>query len=327
MHGRTEPTINAERGMLPRAFFVALLCLVVWQPWQSVVVFAQARICSNSRIQISSDAPERWQQAVRSLCTELASAPDVDPAARVWIVATDTEAVVEVTLADGRSTTRHVRAPEHLFATVEALVVLPSLPPPAPVAPTPPPTAAREAPQPQPTAAPVVEPRTVLPALELGSSLVGRISRAPTYLAAGFSIYAGMRLREWLLALSVRWDAFETLVDDAPRGFEMESVGAGFLLARNLFDTGKLALQVAGTAQLLAATQSIEIAEVETTETAVDARLGLQSRLLLGVSPLRWTLGLEGELSPMRLQRPLKLYATLPSWSLGLGIGVAWEPR
>jgi hypothetical protein len=156
---------------------------------------------------------------------------------------------------------------------------------------------------------------------------VGRVARAPTYLTLGVALYADMRLSAWLLGLNVRWDGFETLASAAPPGFEMESVGVGFYLVNELVRARALALQLGASAQLLATTQALEKLESETDRSAAVVRVGLLLRMLLGSSPLRWTVTLEPELSPMRLGKSLSLYSPLPTWSVGLGLGATWELR
>jgi hypothetical protein len=295
-----------------------------------------------------------------ALCDRLAATSDVDPSARLQIDASDLELTVQASLADGRFAIRHVRVPERLFATVEALVVTPHVqsdtesPPGGEPTPSASPsivavyaappanaalqvdasesgsTSSRTSRAPvlaQPSATGVATADAPYTRLELGGTLVGRISRAPTYLATGFSLYTGLHIAHWMLSLNVRWDALETLARHAPHGFEMDSVGAGFWLTRNVVETRLVALQLGGGAQLLAQTQSIEATENETTQTAADLRLGLQSRLLLGRAPLRFLMVFEAELSPLRVMRTLTFFEPLPAWSLSLGFGAAWEAR
>jgi hypothetical protein len=328
MHAAPQPhTARPTRGARNAAALSAALAATLWtcQPLR-----AADSLCDDARIQITAEQPERWRQSLQEMCDRLATTPDVDSSARLEIVATDSEAQVMVTLADGRRAIRHVHSPENLFATVEALVVTPLSEPVVPARTpeqpvfAPAPAGAQLVAPPQPLAAPVPNNG---PTLEFGGSLVSRFARAPSYVAGGFSLLAGVRMSDWLLGVTVRWDLLETLLPRAPIGFEMDSVGAGFLLARRVLETRALALQLGGTAQLLADTQSIEKNEAETDRTAVDLQLGMLGQLLFGRPPLRWSISLEAELSPARLRHGVKLYEPLPSYSLGLGFGAAWELR
>jgi hypothetical protein len=87
---------------------------------------------------------------------------------------------------------------------------------------------------------------------------------------------------------------------------------------------------VGGAATLLVEAQSFETLDGEVAGSSTDVRLGLFTRFLFGTSAWRWTVALDGELSPPRLRRELRVDAlapALPTWSAGLAIGVSWgEP-
>src|SRR5262249_49840811 len=146
----------------------------------------------------------------------------------------------------------------------------------------------------------------------------------------GANVYAGLRPGSWLFALLVRWDPFEMLSGPPPPSFEMENVGAGFMVARRVgkspqFDLG-------ATASLIEESQSTEDAGGETSGSQTDVRLGIITRLLLGGASSAWhgTVSLEADVSPARLRRTIRIadaLPDLPTWSLTLGVGVAWEDR
>jgi len=53
---------------------------------------------------------------------------------------------------------------------------------------------------------------------KLGISAEGRVSGAPTYLAIGPAAYGGLRVDDWLLGVTARWDAYEKLARGASSG-------------------------------------------------------------------------------------------------------------
>jgi hypothetical protein len=291
-------------------------------------------------VQIEPGLSERWRASIVQLCEELPAMRDADPAARLRIAPDGDAAILQVSLTDGRSTSRHVRTPDELALTVEALTLLP-LKPSAAAAPAPAPEA-RAAPAPasspatdaKTSAVPAVAPPTAL-SVELGALFTGRLARAPTYLSPGLAGYAGLRIRDWLMELTVRWDMLQVMVGQTPpQDFEMESVGAGFSVGKRAFAAPALGLDVGGGALLLAEKQSFaqlshsgasEVSDVEP-----DIRLGLFCRLSLGQSDWRWVASLDAEVSPLRLRRARRVEPdgpTLPTWSVGLGLGAAWSDR
>jgi hypothetical protein len=334
-----------NRRSTKRARAVLAGALLGLSPWICRPLRANDVAC-DARIHLVAKAPTYWEPALRQLCDELANLQDVDPTARLELTPTDDEVRVEVTLSDGRRAVRHVRRPETLFSTVEALMVtVPRDAEPPPQAVAAPPSASTlsdsttRLPGPQPLAASIppppmaATPRVREPAtaavstFELGALLTGRISGAPTYLGTGFAIHASVLVPAWLLGVVLRWDLLETLANGAPPGFEMETVGAGFLLAHGVFEERDLTLRIGGSAQLLATTQSMENGNNETNISGIDLRLGILTQWLIGTAPLRWTVTLDSELSPGRIRRTMKLYEPLPVWSLGLGVGATWELR
>jgi hypothetical protein len=114
---------------------------------------------------------------------------------------------------------------------------------------------------------------------------------------------------------------------DGPPGFEMDSVGVGFLIARRVLGSSKVQLETGVSTFLLVETQSYRPDAVELTDTDADVRLGLLLRMLVGSGAWRLSPSVDADLSPLRLrtdQRSDPGLPTLPSWSIGVGIGVVW---
>jgi hypothetical protein len=288
--------------------------------------------CAEQRLRVEGTLSPQWLEPVVKLCESLGALADVDRSAELRVVGAGDDVIVEVTLGDGRSTLRRVRVPSDLPLTVEALVTV--LPPS--------PASAHDDPQPAP--APIVPQHAVAPLpkhsepaqgtpaprveIELGGGAQGRVSGRPGYVSLGASGYAGLRVGVWLLALTARWDGFQTVLDERPKYFEMTTAGGGCLLLRRLIERPGVALEGGLSTWMLGETQAYEEGEAERAGSVVDVRIGLLARVLFGSGPLRLTTSLDGELSPTRLTRPQRIapgLPTLPSWSLGLGAGIAWE--
>jgi hypothetical protein len=287
--------------------------------------------CADPRVSVDGAVGSRWQDVVAALCTELGAMRDVDPSARLRLAAGDDDTLVVVaSLGDGRTAERRVTSPSDLRATVEALVTLPPSAAPKDVEPKSTPAPGRQA-APEPTAADdrkraAAQPPSVT--IEIGASAVGRVWGTPTYVSAGANAYAGLRPGSWLFALLVRWDPLEDLTSVAPPGFEMESVGAGFAVAKR-FGRGP-SFDLGATASLVEEIQSMEDAGGETSGSQTDIRLGVVGRVLLGGGPFHGALSFEADASPGRFRRTVRIadvLPDLPSWSLGLGVGAAWDDR
>ena len=302
--------------------------------------------CTEQRLRIEGSLAPQWLEPVVRLCEALSAMEDVDPSAQLRVVGAGDDVIVEVTLQDGRSTLRRVHTPRELPLTVEALVAVPPLAVP-PLARTSEGVLPRATPVPphdsdgrtalgDVSPAPVVVARTpearTAPArrmtLELGANLVGRIEGNPIYLSLGVTAYAGIRSGPWLLALTARWDGYQTVLDERPDDFEMTTAGGGFQVLRRLLAARKVALEGGLTAWMVGETQAFEHGLAERAGSIIDVRLGALTRAVFGSGPLRWTANVDSELSPARLQRELHVMhglPKLPQWSVGVGGGVAWE--
>jgi hypothetical protein len=251
--------------------------------------------------------------------------PNTDPGARLLLRAGVGELEVDARLSDGRTTHRRVRAPRDLLLTVEALLSLPVSP-----APAEPPSPKDAAP---PASAPPGSERAPSrnPALiEITGAATGRLSANPGYASVGGEGGAGISIGRWTLELAARWDAWQVPTRPAPRGFEMDTLGAGFVVVRHLPVSESFRADLGAETLLAIETQSVEGIASEVDRSMTDARLGVVTRAHFGKSPLHAMLALEGELSPGRLRRTLRLddqLPPLPTWSIGLGAGVSWwEP-
>jgi hypothetical protein len=294
---------------------------------------AESVPCSDGRLRVDGELSEDWRNSVVRLCDALSKMRDVDPSVRLRIVPADDDVLVEATLGDGRAAIRRVHSPDDLAFTVEALVALPAepTPQPAPVTTAPATTVPIAAPpeRSSPESATWPQPASRGLGVEIGGALMGRVAGAPTYLMAGPEFYAGLRPGKWLFALTFRWEPVAALTDPAPSGFDLDSAGAGFMLAHRIFQ-GSVTFDAGFNAILLADRETYDNGEREVSDTDGDMRVGLLGRLLFGGPEWRWTITMEAEASPLRVSGPLRVapgLPTLPTWALGLGVGAAWEEQ
>jgi len=281
--------------------------------------------CAELGVRIDGEPSAQWRALVERACLDI-DKRFTDPGARTRIVPIDRDLTIEVTLADGRSTTRRVRNPDTLRATLEALVQLP--PERRPPEPTEPPANSPASPSelPPPTLTPVpAAPPGSNVGIELGAGLGGRLA-AHAYLSLAADAFAQIRVGSWLLGAVFRWDFVGQKQAPLVSTFETETVGAGLLVARRIA-VGFGAADVGVTPRLASETQTYEAGAAENSLSATDVRLGVFGRLGFGKGALRGILALDAELSPTRLRRTLRLDALLPplpAWSLGMSAGILW---
>lgn len=252
---------------------------------------------------------------------------DSDPTARIRIVPAGQDLIIEIVLKDGRSTLRRVQEPAALKGTLEALLVVPPAPAPAdkPASPIPSVTLRTEAPAEKTVNAPPSQDATTTFGVELGGGIGGRVS-GQGYLSLAGDGVARIRVRDWLFGLGVRWDAFQWKSDVALDNFEMETVGASISVARRL-PTGFGSVDVGVSPRLVAETQSYLNKNTEIADTQTDVRLGGFTRAAFGHSPWRLYVEADGEFSPGRLRRDIRIdpaLPPLPAWSAGLNLGAIW---
>lgn len=295
----------------------------------SVPARAQAPACSDARILIEGPLDPVWARAVLELCEGLHELPDLDPKIVVRIISSRPDVILEASLPDGRTALRRVRAPADLRPTLEALATVPPAPPPPPAAPVPTPAAP---PPPLPAAAPPPRRAASALGLELGVSADARVEGGPAYLSAGPAAYAALRPGAWMVALQLRWQLAQTVVEGRPRGFEMSTVGLGFLVGRRFTVTPAVHVDVGATTSLLVQSQEYKPhgggEDDEVGASAIDARFGPLARLILGRGAWRGLISLDADLSPVRLRRSYRVDAAtpyFPTYGVGLNVGACWE--
>ena len=281
--------------------------------------------CGRAQLHVEGDLSASWLEALRQVCADLGNTDDVDPSARLRITPAGAEVIVDVELADGRMARRRVHGPADLRLTLEALVTLPTA---AKAKPSDDAAAFVPAPAPTRDSTIISSPAISTLAIEVGAAFEGRIANAPTYLSTGPQAYAGLRVGAWLLGVTGRWSVLETLARNDTASLKMDTVGAGFLVARRVARTPAIAFDVGAESLLVVDSANYRVEEDDRSASAMDLRLGIVGRLHAGVAPLRWTLAIDGELSPSRLRGAVRLdpaLPSLPSWSAGLAVGACWS--
>jgi hypothetical protein len=200
----------------------------------SLVTFALvATVAVNAR----AEAPrltvdDRLPPSFAAVTTELRarlSGPGLDATATVEVLGAGNEAIVHVTLSDGRSAVRRVATPDGLVPAVLALLVVP------PAAPRPPP----EPPLAQPTPEPPPG-----PSFELGLGASAHLTVSPSYFGYGTGAFAQVVNRPWVVGLAVRWDVDDLgLGQSLPNAFNMQSFHVAALVGRR-FGGERVALDV-----------------------------------------------------------------------------------
>lgn len=317
----------------PRARLLSLAVSSFVLVVQSVALAeaGQAPACSDPRMTLDGPLDGSWTAAIAALCDELSTLPDIDPDVRLRVVASGADVIVEATLRDGRSTLRRVTRPSNLRLTVEALTTVPPRDP-SPEdhgrAPAVSSHAASSA-----SATPIAPVASIAPPLlrvEVGGAAMARVAGAPTYLSVGPTGYVTLRPGSWMLGVTARWEVLQAPTSGVPTNFEMDSVGAGFLVGRRFPLTDTVSLDIGVDATVIVEAQSFDDVKrgVEVSDSATDLRLGALTRLLLGTAPLQWTIAVDGEVSPARLRRAIRVDPAgpaLPSVSFGLALGASWS--
>jgi hypothetical protein len=263
--------------------------------------------------------------------------------ARLRITPEGDDLDIEASLGDDRVAHRRVRSPDDLLTVVEALTLLipdehaqqsPALP--LPLGNPPPATLAAKKTAsdlrhlPPHAAQARTEPPAHRVGVELGLAIEGRLSGSPTYLSLGGSVYAGLRPDDWFFGVVARWQPSEVPASGPLPGFEMESAGAGFVVARRVLKGRAVGIDAGASALVLVDTQSTETRTPDEVGSATDVRFGLLVRALIGRSPWKFSPSLDADLAPARVRRSVRVdpdLPPLPAWSVALGLGASWvEP-
>jgi hypothetical protein len=323
--------INGERGALRRRAICLFAIAAAVAHASSVEAEEHDAVCEDPRVRVQGQPEPRWLEPIVHACEVLHAAPDNDESARVRIVPAGHDLIVEVVLKDGRSALRRVQEPSRLETTLEALLVLPPASGLASATPVPsgPPSSSELPPKEVETRAPAQPPPTL--GVEFGGALGGRIAGGQAYLSPGLAGFAQLRAGDWLFGMNARWDVVQLKDNVSVPNFEMDTLAVGIAVGRRIhMPFGHMDLGV--TPRLLAETQSYEAGastqgSTEEADTQIDVRFASFGRLAFSHSHLKPFIELDGEISPGRLRRDIRMFPVLPalpSWSAGIGVGLLW---
>jgi len=161
---------------------------------------------------------------------------------------------------------------------------------------------------------------------------MGRVASSPLYGGVGLAAFAQLNLDRWLVGVAARWDADDALVTAAPpSGFNMQTLALGIDFGvRSSFRGSTLDV-------LIGPEVRIENQEAFGGETAPDGIGGGTSDVRLDASlrittprssSVRFFSEGDVDVSPARTAKTRRLdpgLPTLPAWSAGLALGVAWS--
>ncbi len=278
--------------------------------------------CTSPQLNLITPAGDSWHNAAEQLGEHLRAVGELDKCARVTGRPDGTGVLLEITTGDGRTASRHVENLPELLRTCEALLVLPPKPVPMPLKVT-----AAELPPPEPVKQAAAAPTHHV---EVGVGGALRFGGGPLYVGGGISAFALFAQGAWLLSASARWDAVEAIVTEpTPMDFYMQSEAVGVSFGRR-FTLASLQLDALVGPNIVLESQDADDVDPnrDVHGASADFRLGAALR----VSGPRFssvrafaTGDFEGSPARLRSSKSLdRILPTLPWWSSGLSVGVAW---
>jgi hypothetical protein len=305
--------------------------------------FAAERTCSSPVVEADAIVRGRWPGLPEQLRDVLDGRGDVDACARVQIKGVDGSIIVEVTLPDGRSTSRTIERREDLVPTIEALLLLPRTSDPSLAAPpeSPSTTAARTTPvidvrkdgPPDITVRASSPPSGTSPSrlgIELSIAVGAHVGDGQK--SAGIGAISLLDLAGWLVGFDARADRYDgTATAPAP----MDALEVGVLggrrfrfqnLAFDLVAGPALALRGGSdrvTMQVASGSLANTVMQSSSTEALVP-RLRLAGHLTFRArSMVRTFVGVDGEVGDVGPigHGPLGETQSLPVWTVGLTAG------
>ncbi len=278
--------------------------------------------CVSPQLNLITPKGDTWAGAAEQLGEHLRAAGELDKCARVTGRPEGTGVLLEVTTSDGRTASRHVESLPELLRTCEALLVLPPKAAPRSVK-----ASAAELPPAEPTRRAIAAPTHHV---EIGVGGALRFGGGPLYVGGGIAAFALFAQGAWLLSASARWDAVEAIVTEpTPMDFYMQSEAVGVSFGRRFTFSSIQLDALVGPNIVLESQDADDVAPNRDVHGAsADFRLGAALR----VSGPRFssvrayaTGDFEGSPSRLRSSKSLdRILPTLPWWSSGLAVGVAW---
>ena len=335
-HARSRPPLLAGRravGAWLRSLYAVIGAGIVLAA--ADLTLAQSALpCGDARVRIDGALGPRWLMPVSELCTKFAALDNLDPSARLALMPAGDDLRLVVSLRDGRSAVRRVHTPAELAEAVLALMALPARPahrddatqPSTPTSAQPSGDQGKETPADmEPKAVPLPTARRF--GVELAVEAMARLAWSPAYASLGARGYVALRRDGWRLALMARYDGYQTKLRNRPAQFEMATAGGGLSVTHTVLTTSAFTVHAGLTGWILGEAMTVGEDDQERGHTIVRPRFGALARVSR-LGHIHWSLGLDLELSPLRLgheQRILPWLPPLPAYSAGLSFGVVWE--
>jgi hypothetical protein len=296
--------------------------------------FADDRDCASVRVFERAALPVAWHEAVETLRGDLMHLDGQSCAGMVGstLVVGSAPGGVSVlaTTADGAHVERIVSTPSSLSAVAFGLLAtIPTEPP--PIGPSSAPSTLSVTANPPP-----VEPRAPAPAggarnfaFRVAPSVGGRFGFPTPVLMGDLVGRIELRVRDWLIIGSARYGAIAEHGGGAPiAGWFYEEAGFGLGIGRRL-QLGELTCDVAVVPQLVIVNEEADVPVEGTGGSADEFRVeGLLRAIVPVGGQVRPALMVDAELTPLKLGSPTSLAPSLPplpTWTLGMGVGIVWE--
>jgi hypothetical protein len=299
------------------------------------------RSCAAIAIEPNTAFRERFPDLLERIEGDLRASPDIDACARVELQLRDHDAIdVSVTLPDGRAASRSVGRRDDVVPTLQALLLVPELPP---VSPPAAPAAVPERRVPRLQSAPGtdydVAPAALPPARQLGFelSVITGARIGDGQFGYGVGALSFLEIKSWLVGFEGRADGYRSLAGGDP-----ETALELAVLAGKRLGLGSMALDltlgpgVAMKGLAFSDTRVVQASNMSSPPPPPPARSeepssGPVARLLFGArlgfrprSVFRTFIGFDGEIGPARAPvAPDDIVSSprMPAYTVGLALG------
>jgi hypothetical protein len=307
---------------------------------------AAERGCPAIAVEPDAGFRARFPDLLGRIQDELAARADLDACAHVALrFENGADIDVSVTLPDGRSASRSVTRREDVLPTLQALLLVPDLPPPLSATASAAPAAKSQPSRRQRARVDLTEPSAhdvpatpPLAARELGFELsaISGVRFGDGQFGYGAGVLSFLEVHRWLVGFEGRADGYRSIFGGDPQtALELA------ILAGRRFDFGSVALDFTagpGVAMKGVTFSDVQRVEVMGTPPAMppppppdEPSSGPVPRLLLGArlgfsprSVFRTFVGIDGELGPSRSSKEPQINVSsprMPTFTVGLALG------
>lgn len=314
---------------------------VLWGALSPAAARGAERSCATIAIEPNTAFRQRFPDLLERIEGDLRASPDIDACARVELQLREHDAIdVSVTLPDGRAASRSVGRRDDVVPTLQALLLVPELPPvsaPPPPAPVPPRRASRlqSAARTDYDVAPAVLPAARQLGFEL--SVITGARAGDGQFGYGVGALSFLEIKSWLVGFEGRADGYRSIAGGDP-----ETALELAVLAGKRLNWGNLALDltlgpgVAMKGLAFSDTRVVQASNMSSPPPPPPPGVGEPSsgpvaRLLLGArlgfsprSTFRTFIGFDGEIGPARAPGAADEVVSsprMPTYTVGLALG------